>query len=66
MAKDAVTVGRNVAVRVEGNEAYVIIKLDGDLGPSSSGKTRLVASIPGAVVIPGTDIKLGLNAYKPI
>ena len=58
-------IGRNVDIEVKGNKAFIEIALDTDLGPSKSGKTLLVASIPGAVVIPGTDIKLGLNAYKP-
>jgi len=60
----AVTIGRNVSVEVEGNIARVLINLDEKLGPSKSGKTELVASIPGAITIPGTDVKLGLNAYR--
>lgn len=34
--------------------------------PSASGKSKTVASTRGNVVIPGTNIKLGLNAYIPV
>jgi hypothetical protein len=61
----AVTVGRNVEVEVKGSIAHILINPEEKLGPSKSGKTELVASIPGAIAIPGTDVKLGLNAYRP-
>jgi hypothetical protein len=53
-----------VNVAVEGNEVVIRFALDGDEGMSSSGKSRIVASTHGNVLIPGTGIKVGLNAYK--
>jgi len=34
--------------------------------PSASGKSQVIASTRGNVVVPGTDgLKLGVNAYRP-
>lgn len=51
-------------ITVEGNEVVIRFALDGDEGMSSSGKSRIVASTHGNVLIPGTGIKVGMNAYK--
>lgn len=55
---------QNVNLKVEGKKLIIVIDLDRDLGPSKSGKTLLVATTAGNVTVPGTDVKLGLNAYK--
>ena len=54
-------------VKIEVKDGKIIITLDAgaDYGLSSSGKSRTVASTGGFVVIPGTEIKLNLNAIKP-
>jgi len=56
----------NVKPRVEGNKLILEIDLSKDFGPSSSGKSLIVASTQGNVSIPGRDdVKLGLNVYRP-
>lgn len=55
---------RNVDIKVKGNIATITIELNQDHGPSASGKTNLVASTGGNFAIPGTDVVLGLNAYR--
>jgi len=54
----------NVKVAVKGSVATITIDLSQNLGPSKSGKTVLVATTAGNINIPGTDVTLGLNAYK--
>lgn len=56
---------QNVEIKVKGNVATITIDLSASLGPSASGKTEMVATSHGNVTIPGTDVKLGLNAYRP-
>lgn len=53
-------------VKIELIDGKIIITLDAaaDYGLSSSGKSRTVASTGGFVVIPGTDVKINLNAIK--
>lgn len=55
---------KNVDVKVKGNIATVTIDLSQNFGPSASGKTEMVASTHGNILIPGTDVTLGLNAYR--
>ncbi len=55
-----------VTITVEGNEVIVRFSLDGDEGLSSSKKTRIVASTRGNQQIEGTDVFLGLNAYRMV
>jgi hypothetical protein len=54
----------NVKVAVKGDIATITIDLSQNLGASKSGKTTLVASTNGNINIPGTDVTLGLNAYR--
>jgi cysteine synthase len=54
----------NIKVSVKGSIATITIDLAQNLGPSKSGKTVLVATTSGNVNIPGTDVTLGLNAYR--
>lgn len=56
---------KNVEIQVEGNILTVRVDLTKEYGPSSSGKTIIVASTEGNADIPDTDgIKIGLNIYK--
>jgi hypothetical protein len=56
----------NVSITVKGDVATILVKLSENLGPSASGKTEMVASTHGNIVIPGTDVTLGLNAYRKV
>lgn len=55
-----------VTITLEGNEVVVRFPIDGDEGLSSSKKTRIVASTRGNQQIEGTDVYVGLNAYRPL
>jgi hypothetical protein len=57
---------KNVQINVEGKKLVIVVDLDQEFGPSSSGKSITVASTEGNVVVPGhQEIKIGLNVYKP-
>jgi hypothetical protein len=55
---------KNVQMTVDGNVLTIKVDLSKEFGPSSSGKTRIIASTEGNVVIPGRDEKVGLNVYR--
>lgn len=56
---------KNVDMKVDGNKLTITVDLSKDLGPSKSGKTRIVASTEGNVSVPShPEIKIGLNIYK--
>ncbi len=56
---------KNVELNVDGNILTIKVDLTKDFGPSSSGKTIIIASTEGNVSIPGAeDKKIGLNVYK--
>ena len=55
---------KNVEMSVEGNVLTIKVDLSKEYGPSSSGKTIIVASTEGNVSIPGREEKLGLNVYR--
>lgn len=58
-------IGQNVWM-AEGADGFVTVTFDllGDLGPSTSGKTRRVASTGGNIVCLG-GLRMGINAYDP-
>ncbi len=57
---------KNIGMTVKGNTLTLTIDLSKRIGPSSSGKTVLVASSEGNAEVPGTDLRLGLNVFaKP-
>ena len=57
---------KNVEMRVEGQRLIITVDLTADQGPSSSGKTTIIATTGGNVAVPGReDVKVGLNIYKP-
>jgi len=55
---------KNVEMKVEGNILTIKVDLSKEFGPSSSGKTTIVASTEGNVSIQDRDEKVGLNVYK--
>ena len=59
-------IGKNVAMRVDGNKLVIEVDLTRDFGKSKSGKTIIVASSEGNVSLPEPyeHTKVGLNIYK--
>lgn len=55
---------KNVEMKVEGTILTIKVDLSKEYGPSSSGKTTIVASTEGNVSIPEREEKVGLNVYK--
>jgi len=56
---------KNVEMSIEGNILTIKVDLSKDFGPSSSGKTIIIASSEGNQSIPGKEaVKIGLNIYK--
>lgn len=55
---------KNVDIKVKGSLVTITLDISQDHGPSASGKTTLVATTAGNAAIPGTDVVLGLNAYR--
>jgi len=51
-------------MKVEGNILTIRVDLSKEYGPSSSGKTTIIASTEGNVAIPERDEKVGLNVCK--
>ncbi len=55
---------KNVQMTVEGNILTITVDLSKEFGPSSSGKTIIIASTEGNVGIPEREEKVGLNVYR--
>lgn len=56
---------KNVDMAVQGDTLIIKVDLSKDYGPSSSGKTVIIASTEGNIAIPDNEeIKIGLNVYK--
>ena len=55
---------KNVEMKVEGDILILKVDLTKEFGPSSSGKTTLIATTEGNVSVPDRDEKVGLNVYK--
>jgi hypothetical protein len=56
---------KNVDMKVEDNILTIKVDLTKEFGPSSSGKTIIIASTEGNLSVPEKeDIKIGLNVYK--
>jgi hypothetical protein len=55
---------KNVQMTVEGNILTIRVDLTKEFGPSSSGKTIIIASTEGNVSIPEREEKVGLNVYR--
>lgn len=55
----------NITMSTNSNKLTIEIDLTRDYGPSSSGKTTIIASTHGAAKVPGHDgISIGLNVYR--
>lgn len=57
----------NVKFDVNGNVLTITVDLAQEHGPSASGKSITIANTGGNVTVPfkGTEVKVGLNVYKP-
>lgn len=56
---------KNVDITIDGDLLTIKVDLSKDFGPSSSGKTIIIASSERNQSLPGReDIKIGLNVYK--
>jgi hypothetical protein len=55
---------KNVEMSVDGNILTIKVDLSKEYGPSSSGKTIIVASTEGNISISGHEEKLGLTVYR--
>lgn len=55
---------KNVEMTVEGTILTIRVDLAKEFGPSSTGKTIIVASTEGNVTIPDRQEKVGLNVYR--
>ena len=56
---------KNVEMTVEGHILTIKVDLTKEFGPSSSGKTIIIASTEGNVAVEGLEeAKIGLNVYR--
>jgi hypothetical protein len=55
---------KNVEMSVEGSVLTIRVDLSKEFGPSSTGKTIIIASTEGNVAIPNRQEKIGLNVYR--
>lgn len=56
---------KNVEMKLDGDILTIKVVVTKEFGPSSSGKTIIIASTEGNISIPERDeIKIGLNVYK--
>jgi hypothetical protein len=55
---------KNVEMSVEGSVLTIRVDLSQEFGPSSTGKTIIIASTEGNVTIPDRQEKIGLNVYR--
>ena len=55
---------KNVEMSVEGTVLTIKVDLSKEFGPSSTGKTSIVASTERNVSIPDRQENIGLNVYR--
>lgn len=55
---------KNVEMTVEQGILTIKVDLSKEFGPSSSGKTIIIASTEGNISIPDREEKIGLNVYR--
>jgi hypothetical protein len=56
---------KNIEMNLEGNILTLKVDITKEFGPSSSGKTIIIATTEGNIPVPGKDeVKIGLNVYK--
>ena len=57
-------VGRHPQMTVTENILTITVDLTKEFGPSSSGKTIIIASTEGNIAVPEREEKIGLNVYR--
>jgi hypothetical protein len=58
-------IGKNIDVIVKDGKAIITVDLSKNFGPSTTGKSIIIASSEGNAEIPGANgVKLGLNVYR--
>jgi len=62
--KETYFIMKNVEMSVEGTMLTIRVDLSKEFGPSSTGKTIIIASTEGNVAIPDRQEKIGLNVYR--
>lgn len=55
---------KNVEMSIAGNILTIRVDLSKEFGPSSSGKTIIIASTEGNVSVLEREEKVGLNVYR--
>ena len=55
---------KNIEMSIEGSVLTIRVDLSKEFGPSSKGKTIIIASTEGNVTIPNRQEKVGLNVYR--
>lgn len=56
---------KNVQMEVHGQQLIITVDLSQTHGPSSSGKTEIIATTGGNIAVPGREeVRVGLNIYK--
>ncbi len=55
---------KNVKLSVNGDTLTITVDLTQKFGPSSSGKTIIIASTEGNFPLPGRTEVVGLNVYR--
>lgn len=55
---------KNVEMSVQGNMLTITVDLTKEFGPSSSGKTIIIASTEGNYRLPEREETVGLNVYR--
>jgi hypothetical protein len=55
---------KNVEMSIEGSMLTIRVDLSKEFGPSSTGKTIIIASTEGNVTVPNRQEKIGLNVYR--
>ena len=55
---------KNVEMTVDQGILTIKVDLSKEFGPSSSGKTIIIATTEGNVSIPDREEKVGLNVYR--
>lgn len=57
---------KNITMSRDGDVLTIRVDMSKTYGPSSSGKTTIIASTEGNKAVPGSpDAKIGLNIYTP-
>jgi len=56
---------KNVEMKLDGDILTIKVDVTKEFGPSSSGKTIIIASTEGNISVPDKDdVKIGLNVYR--